>query len=768
MDENETFYLVFVDLPTEFSPEPYSKLTRRYSDVDAAMAFIESKRQVHVLLIVADRLAKEIHTRLKLCRHIRSFLVFTRSLSPLTVKFDQHDPIPEIFRSESKLEQAVQAECISLEKQALPFSVFDQMQRSSQDLKSKFNTFLWYQILFHTLKQLPTDEQAKEEMLRFCSDYYQSNPREERIIQQYRKSNNERTAIRWYTRNTFFFKLANHALRTEDMLLVYRFRYWLKLLCSAIECEHKKQKDDQTWTLYSGFRLHKDELERLKQSVGNLISINSFLSTSRNINVAHIFAGTGIIEDHLARVRLHIEVNPTRLQSVFCADIRRMSQFSQEEEVLFSLGSTFRIISMDYDDTNQHWVFYLNATDDRSDLIREHCQLASYDFRSTSPMIYFGKILSKNLDKTNHALEYFHELLRKIDQTHPDLPNIYEAIGDIHHRRGQDSKAVKYYKIEEKLRRKRDLIEKRADNIILQDLQEELEEEDKKTDEPTLTKANLLRTMAFHAKYVQAGTYLTQALQIYEQLKVASPAMSECIEDLAWNCQHNEKLQQSLELQYRRLAVSEEYLPADNQTLSDILTDILHEVKTPDDHRRFIKFCKKKLSVLDEEGTLDKDHPRLIHIEDCLETAENQLKDFKEKQTKLLIEVSHAAKQKYPSQLIQSYRKISIFYSKHGLYKESIHYALNELEIYENILGYSETIFDILDRIKQCYTLMLDYTQAFIYMQIAYKLAQSVQHIDPQMVQKRQIKTDNFVRRVAKYQIELPWIPVTPDNDCIF
>ena len=86
----------------------------------------------------------------------------------------------------------------------------------------------------------------------------------------------------------------------------------------------------------------------------------------------------------------------------------------------------------------------------------------------------------------------------------------------------------------------------------------------------------------------------------------------------------------------------------------------------------------------------------------------------------------------------------------------------------ENILGYSGTIFDILDRIKQCYTLMLDYTQAFIYMQIAFKLAQSVQHIDPQIVQERQIMTDNFVRRVAKYQVELPWVPVTPDDDRFF
>lgn len=179
------------------------------------------------------------------------------------------------------------------------------------------------------------------------------------------------------------------------MLLVYHFRHWIKQLCSAIEREHRRQSQDEPWALYSGFRLHEEELERLKTSVGSLISINSFLSTSRDIEVARIFAGEGQIEDRFARVLLKIEANPARLQSVFFADINHISQFSQEKEVLFSLGSTFRILSIDFDQIRQNWIVQLNATDDGSDRIHEYCQLANYNFRSTSPMIYFGSILSE-------------------------------------------------------------------------------------------------------------------------------------------------------------------------------------------------------------------------------------------------------------------------------------------------------------------------------------------------------------------------------------
>lgn len=560
--------------------------------------------------------------------------------------------------------------------------------------------------------------------------------------------------------------MANQALRSEDMLLVYHFRYWIKLLCSAIECEHKKQNSNTLWTLYSGFRLHKDELERLKKSIGNLISINSFLSTSRDIEIARIFAGTGIIEDHLVRVILHITINPSCLQSVFCVDIHDISQFSDEEEVLFSLGSTFRIVSMDYNEENQHSIFYLNATDDGSDQIREYCQLANYDFRSISPLIYFGKILNENLDQTSYAVKYFHELLRIIDKNHTDLPDIYDALGDVCYRRKEISEAIKYYKIERKIRRKRNLVSKEPDEKIREHLQKESEEEEKKTDKPTLTKASLLCTMAYHSRYAQAERYLFQALQIYEQLKVASPSMSKCIEELAWYCQANEKGQKCLELHYQRLAVNEKFLPVDNQTLSEILTDIMNGLKTPDNYRQFIKFCKKKLSILDQ--ILDENHPRLNHIEICLEKVQNQLNEFKDGHKKWLMEASNSTHQKDPYQLSLLYQKISMFYLRYGLYNESIHYLLNELEIYENILGYSSRIFEILENIQQCYTLMLDYTQAFIYVQIAFKLAQSIEHIDPKIVENRQVKTDFFVRRAAKYQIELPWIPVTPDNDVFF
>ena len=110
---------------------------------------------------------------------------------------DEHESLVEIFHSEDELEHAVQTKIVSMEKQALPFSVFDQTQRTSKDLAKEPNNFLWYQVLFHTLRQMPADTQAKEDMLQICSNYYQIDPREKPIIEEYRESSNEDQAIHW-------------------------------------------------------------------------------------------------------------------------------------------------------------------------------------------------------------------------------------------------------------------------------------------------------------------------------------------------------------------------------------------------------------------------------------------------------------------------------------------------------------------------------------------------------------------------------------------
>lgn len=197
MNNDGMFRLVCLDLPSESIFQSYSKMTDRYMDLNMAIAFIESMRHTHVLFVVSHHLAKEALSRLKVHRHVRDVFILDHSPESLKINLDQYEFSAEMFHSEEEIDHAVQTKIVSMEKQTLPFSVFDQTQRTSKDLAKEFNIFLWYQVLFHTLRRMPADDQAKEDMLQICSNHYQQNSREENIIKEYRKSSSEDQAIHW-------------------------------------------------------------------------------------------------------------------------------------------------------------------------------------------------------------------------------------------------------------------------------------------------------------------------------------------------------------------------------------------------------------------------------------------------------------------------------------------------------------------------------------------------------------------------------------------
>ena len=237
------------------------------------------------------------------------------------------------------------------------------------------------------------------------------------------------------------------------------------------------------------------------------------------------------------------------------------------------------------------------------------------------------------------------------------------------------------------------------------------------------------------------------------------------MEDLAWTYQMSRNHQKSLDFRYRRLTVEEKYLPADNQKLRETLEDIMRDGRCPDDYRRFIKFCQEKISTLRQ--SLSEDHPRLTHMHDCLEEMEDKLEDFEEEHTKW-IEASQNIDQMNLHQRSKLYHDKSKFYRRNGLFNESIQCLLNLLEIYQKIDGGdSEKILSIFDDIAQCYREMSDYCQTFVYLEKAFRLSQSIEQVNPSLVSKYQKKIDNLVHTAARYHIQLPWTPVTPDDENI-
>jgi hypothetical protein len=91
-----------------------------------------------------------------------------------------------------------------------------------------------------------------------------------------------------------------------------------------------------------------DELNSLRQNIGQFISVNSFFSTSIERETAKFLLGDINSLVDLEPVLFEIDADPKIVTSKSFADISKHSHFTEESEVLFMLGSIFRLQSIDH------------------------------------------------------------------------------------------------------------------------------------------------------------------------------------------------------------------------------------------------------------------------------------------------------------------------------------------------------------------------------------------------------------------------------------
>jgi hypothetical protein len=97
--------------------------------------------------------------------------------------------------------------------------------------------------------------------------------------------------------------------------------------------------------LYRGLRMRLHELYDLQHNKGNLVSTNTFLSTTSDYEAALFFSGDGNdVEENFVSVIYQINVDTTVKYSIPFAKIDEyQSIYKDEKEVLFSMGAVFYV-----------------------------------------------------------------------------------------------------------------------------------------------------------------------------------------------------------------------------------------------------------------------------------------------------------------------------------------------------------------------------------------------------------------------------------------
>jgi len=138
----------------------------------------------------------------------------------------------------------------------------------------------------------------------------------------------------------FVFRFINKALRTEDVDVLYQFRFYIIDLSEQLHIKflELKEKQKDILKLYRGSKLSYDEVSNFQNSIGNLISTNGYLSTSSERLVAFGFATKYPKRDGYERALFEYQVDLQTVQKIVIADIRQYSAFPEEAEVLVDIG----------------------------------------------------------------------------------------------------------------------------------------------------------------------------------------------------------------------------------------------------------------------------------------------------------------------------------------------------------------------------------------------------------------------------------------------
>ncbi|CAF0849017.1 unnamed protein product [Didymodactylos carnosus] len=256
------------------------------------------------------------------------------------------------------------------------------MQDVQEYLKHKSNTFFdpfgkqnhttddsdwtWWKGLIDVLCYLPYPKDYCQKFVSSLKAYYAGNTAQIRVLEEFEQYYSRDRTIWYYTRDTFLYRLMNKALRQRNIELTFLFGFFLQDMYRQLNCEHKMFKlanlENPVFNVYRGQLMSRNEIQQLKYN-GYILN-NSFLSTTFERSLASVFLNSSAEpEDEFQNILFEIEID-IREKSRPYADISNLSQFANESEILFMIGTEFHIDDMSYDENEKTWIVRLKLTHD--------------------------------------------------------------------------------------------------------------------------------------------------------------------------------------------------------------------------------------------------------------------------------------------------------------------------------------------------------------------------------------------------------------------
>lgn len=444
----EDCVIVWLDLQLCAKPDHIDKLRsvvnylKLFDDTDACMKYITAVKQEQIFFIISGRTGKHIIPLIHNTSQLNSIYIFCIKDQSHKKWSSKYSKVKGVFIDEQTLYDRLSKDVLLCSSQT-PISIIKYEHTSHALNKDEKPLFLWSQILLQVMLRLPSSRSGKQDMINHARDQYSNNLVEQQKIDEFERNYSPDNAIKWYTRDCFVYRLVNKALRTENIDNIFIYRFFIADLYRQLErlyLSYLSGNNSSTITCYRGQVILINEFERIKSGINQYISINTFFSTSKSSSVAVNFFMDAGQQSDVVCVLFEILIN-VNIQTKPFAFIHDWSVNSDENEILFTMGTIFKIESCDEFDSFWHVTLTLSTEPDQEfKKLLKHYEI---NIGETSSLLLLGEFLHK-INELDRAERYYHLLIEELSADHVDVGMAFNNIGTIYTDRGKYQKA-KFY-----------------------------------------------------------------------------------------------------------------------------------------------------------------------------------------------------------------------------------------------------------------------------------------------------------------------------------
>ncbi|CAF0901260.1 unnamed protein product [Adineta steineri] len=504
--------------------------------------------------------------------------------------------------------------------------------------------------------------------------------------------------------------MLNQALRMLDGDIIINMGFFLRDIHQQIQQLYEQQVSTygrKSFIVYRGQGLMKSDFEKLQRTEGGLMSFNNFLSTSKDEEVSIGYVRIASTEPDKVGILFIISIDPCIKSTPFACITAHSYYKAQEEEVLFSMHSVFRVGTIkQIDDNNQLYQVELQLTSDDDQQLRLLTDRIRVEAGGDTGWKRLGSLLLK-IGQFNKAEKLYNVLLQQTSDE-SEKAFYYNQLGLVHSSKGDYEKAICHFEQglefdEKTLPLNHPYLATSYNNIglVLKKMGEyskalsyyekalEIDEKILPSNHPDLA-ASYSNIGMVHKKmreYSKALSYYQKVLEIDEKnLPSNHPDLATSYHNIGLVHKKMGEYSKALPYYEKALEIDEKILPSNHRELATTYNNIGLVHKKIGEYSKALSYYEKALEI--DEKTLPLNHPDLATSYNNIGLVHKKIGEcskafsFYEK----ALEIRQISLPSDHPDLATSYNNIGFVYRNMKDYSKALSYFERALDIYQRAL----------------------------------------------------------------------------------